>query len=45
MNSVDEVHLQMSHNRHPVDESGGLLVSAAGSLWPIIEKKKELGHS
>jgi hypothetical protein len=47
MNSVDEFHPQMSHN---VQASNGMEVSllACGvllvSLWPIIEKKKEVGH-
>jgi hypothetical protein len=40
VNSV-EVHLQLSHNGHPVD---GVLVGA-GSLWPIcvVPSKDQLG--
>jgi hypothetical protein len=48
MNSVDEVHPQMGHN---VQASNGMEVSLLAfvgvllvSLWPIIEKKKEVGH-
>jgi hypothetical protein len=49
MNSVDEIHPQMSHN---VQASNGMEVSLLAcllgvllvSLWPIIEKKKEVGH-